>query len=48
MPGTVEILLWCAALATWFMVFLAMATDGIKRLANSFRRRRRAKRTIVR
>jgi hypothetical protein len=47
MPATVEILLWCAALATWLMMFLAIVIDGIRRLANSFRQRPSVKRKVV-
>jgi hypothetical protein len=39
--------LWCAALATWLMMFLAIVIAGIKRLANSFRQRPSARRKVV-
>jgi hypothetical protein len=32
MPETVEALLWCAALATWLMMFFAIASDSVKKL----------------
>jgi hypothetical protein len=38
MPETLEVLLWCAALATWLMMFLAIAVEGLKKLASRFRR----------
>ena len=47
MPATVEILLWCAALATWLMMFAALVIEGIKRLTNSFRQRTSANRKVV-
>jgi hypothetical protein len=47
MPETVEILLWCAALATWLMMFFAIAIEGIKKLARHFRGRVSAKRKVI-
>jgi hypothetical protein len=32
MPETVEALLWCAALATWLMMFSKIASEGVKKL----------------
>jgi len=32
MPETVEVLLWCAALATWLMMFFKIASEGVKKL----------------
>jgi hypothetical protein len=29
---TVDVLLWCAALATWLMMFFAIVRDGLKKL----------------
>jgi hypothetical protein len=48
MPAAVEILLWCAALATWVTMILATGIKGIKRRANGFRRKASTKRTISR
>jgi hypothetical protein len=48
MPAAVEILLWCAALATWVLMILATGFKDIRRRANGFRRRTNAKRTIRR
>ncbi len=32
MPETVEVLLWCAALATWLMMFFKIANESVKKL----------------
>jgi len=31
MPETLEVTLWCAALATWLMLLFAFLSDGYKR-----------------
>ncbi|MBW7965348.1 hypothetical protein [Bradyrhizobium sp. BR 10261] len=38
MPETLEVILWCAALATWLMMFFAFITAGLKPFAKSIRR----------
>ncbi|MDH6259574.1 hypothetical protein [Bradyrhizobium sp. BR13661] len=32
MPETVDVLLWCAALATWLMMFFKIASESVKKL----------------
>lgn len=32
MPETLEILLWCAALATWLMLFFGLISERLKPL----------------
>jgi len=32
MSETIDILLWCAALATWLMMFFAMVSESVKKL----------------
>jgi hypothetical protein len=39
MPETLEILLWCAALATWLMLLLAFVSKALGPLLKSIRRR---------
>ncbi|WP_194481321.1 hypothetical protein [Bradyrhizobium sp. CCBAU 53338] len=38
MPELLEAILWCAALATWLMIFFAIASAGLKPFARSIRR----------
>ena len=38
MPDTLEILLWCAALATWLMLLFALVSKTLKQLSKSIRR----------
>ncbi len=38
MPETLEILLWCAALATWLMLLIAFVSNALKPLSKSIRR----------
>ena len=33
MPGALESLLWCAALATWLMLFFGIAIERVKPLS---------------
>lgn len=33
MPETLESLLWCAALATWLMLFFGLISDRLKPLS---------------
>ncbi|SDJ37221.1 hypothetical protein SAMN05216338_104760 [Bradyrhizobium sp. Rc2d] len=47
MPETAEVLLWCAALATWLMMFLAIVVEGLKKIANRFRRSAGTKRKVI-
>jgi hypothetical protein len=47
MPETVEVLLWCVALATWLMMFLAITIECTKKLARHFRERLSAKRKVI-
>ena len=32
MSETVDVLLWCAALATWLMMFSRIVSEGVKKL----------------
>jgi len=32
MPETVEVLLWCAALATWLMMLFKIVSESVKKL----------------
>jgi hypothetical protein len=32
MPETLDVLLWCAALATWLMMFFAIVSESVKKL----------------
>jgi len=32
MSETVDVVLWCAALATWLMMFFAIVSDSLKKL----------------
>ncbi len=41
MPETIEALLWCAALATWLMMFFTIVKKGVKKIADLVRRRMR-------
>ena len=47
MSETIEVLLWCAALATWLMMFVAIAIEGFRKLAKHFRGRVSAKRKVI-
>ena len=38
MPETLEVLLWCAALATWLMLLFAFMGNALKPLSRSIRR----------
>jgi hypothetical protein len=38
MPETLEILLWCAALATWLMLLFAFVSKALEPLLKSIRR----------
>jgi hypothetical protein len=38
MTETLEILLWCAALATWLMLLFAFVSNALKPLLKSIRR----------
>jgi hypothetical protein len=38
MPEIFEVLLWCAALATWLMLLLAFVSNALKPLSKSIRR----------
>jgi hypothetical protein len=38
MPETLEILLWCAALATWLMLLYAFVSKVLEPLLKSIRR----------
>ena len=38
MPDTLEILLWCAALATWLMLLVAFVSKALEPLFKSIRR----------
>ncbi|MCK1336002.1 hypothetical protein ACVW1A_007408 [Bradyrhizobium sp. LB1.3] len=38
MPETFELLLWCAALATWLMLLFAIVSEALKPLSKSIRR----------
>ncbi len=40
MPETVEALLWCAALATWLMMFFTIVKEGVKEIVDRVRRRK--------
>ena len=33
MPGALESLLWCAALATWLMLLCSLSSERLKRLS---------------
>ncbi|MCP3381755.1 hypothetical protein NLM31_15500 [Bradyrhizobium sp. CCGUVB4N] len=39
MSETIDVLLWCAALATWLMMFFAMVGQGVKKLLRLVRGR---------
>lgn len=36
MPGILESLLWCAALATWLMLLCGLVSERLKRLSKLF------------
>lgn len=38
MAEGLEVLLWCAALATWLMLLFAFTGEGLKRLPKSIHR----------
>lgn len=38
MPRILEVMLWCAALATWLMFFFAIIGECLKPLSKSIRR----------
>lgn len=38
MPDILEVVLWCAALATWLMLLFAFLGDALKPLSKSIRR----------
>jgi hypothetical protein len=38
MPETLEVIVWCAALATWLVLFLAFLSGGYKSLSQYIRR----------
>jgi hypothetical protein len=38
MPETLEVMLWCAALATWLMLLFAFLSDGYKSLSHNVHR----------
>ncbi|MFK4727638.1 hypothetical protein [Bradyrhizobium niftali] len=38
MPEILDVLLWCAALATWLMLFFAFVSKALKPLSKSVRR----------
>ncbi|MET3906256.1 hypothetical protein ABID59_000577 [Bradyrhizobium sp. S3.3.6] len=38
MPDILEVLLWCAALATWLMLLFAIVGEILKPLSKSIRR----------
>ncbi len=38
MPEIFEVVLWCAALATWLMLFFAFVGKGLRSFATSIRR----------
>ncbi|MEY9886338.1 MULTISPECIES: hypothetical protein [Bradyrhizobium] len=38
MPEILEVMLWCAALATWLMLLFAFLGDALKPLTRSIRR----------
>jgi hypothetical protein len=38
MPETLEVILWCAALATWLMLLFAFLSDGYKSLSQNVHR----------
>lgn len=38
MPEILEVILWCAALATWLVIFFAFIQSGLKPFARSIRR----------
>lgn len=38
MPETLEILLWCAALATWLMLLFALVSNALQPLLQSISR----------
>ena len=39
MPETLEVLLWCTALATWLMFLFAYLSEGYKAVSKYMRRR---------
>jgi hypothetical protein len=39
LPRIFEVLLWCAALATWLMLLFAFMGDGFRSLSKSIQRR---------
>lgn len=39
MPETIEALLWCAARATWLMMFFTIVRKGVNEILGSVRRR---------
>ncbi|MGY4373345.1 hypothetical protein ACVWZR_001493 [Bradyrhizobium sp. i1.3.1] len=38
MPEIFEVVLWCAALATWLMLLFALVSKTLKQLSKSIRR----------
>ena len=38
MPEILEVVLWCAALATWLMLLFALVGKTLKQLSKSIRR----------
>ncbi|UGX91968.1 hypothetical protein G6321_00040545 [Bradyrhizobium barranii subsp. barranii] len=38
MPEILEVVLWCAALATWLMLLFALVSKTLKQLSKSIRR----------
>jgi hypothetical protein len=39
MSETIDVILWCAALATWLMMFAAIVKDGVMKIVAVLRRR---------